>query len=273
MSLFLCPLCAARLTREEKSYRCEKGHCYDVASSGYVNLLPVNKKRSASPGDDKAMAAARRAFLDQGYYRPLQEAISAAIVKRAPAKAVLLDAGCGEGYYTAGLYHALVENGKNPKMAGIDISKEILKSAAKREKNIEYAVASSFHLPIETGAVDVLLDCFSPLAEEEFRRVLRPDGYFVYVVPAAKHLWEMKCALYDRPYFNEEKDIEYDGFRYEEIIEVKTRLTLGCRKDIADLFAMTPYFWRTPKEGAQRLAQLETLETAAEFRIHILKKI
>ncbi|MBQ9937982.1 MAG: 50S rRNA methyltransferase, partial [Oscillospiraceae bacterium] len=130
-----------------------------------------------------------------------------------------------------------------------------------------------FHLPIRDSSVDILLNCFSPLAEEEFRRVLKKGGYFIYVVPAAGHLWEMKSIAYDKPYQNEEKDIEYEGFKYADIIEVKSKLSLENQTDISNLFSMTPYFWRTPREGVQRLSQLEKLETAAEFRIHILKKL
>ena len=80
-------------------------------------------------------------------------------------------------------------------MAGIDISKPILRLAAKREKNVQFAVASSYRLPAADGSVDLLINCFSPLAIEEFRRVLRPEGHFLYVVPSAMHLWEMKQVL------------------------------------------------------------------------------
>ena len=77
-------------------------------------------------------------------------------------------------------------------MAGIDISKFILRLAAKREKRVEFAVASSYHLPVADASIDLLLNCFSPLALDEFRRVLRPGGAFLYVVPSAMHLWEIK---------------------------------------------------------------------------------
>lgn len=87
-------------------------------------------------------------------------------------------------------------------------------------------MASSYHLPVADEHVDVLLDCFSPLALEEFRRVLRPGGTFVYVVPAADHLWQLKEVLYDRPYPNEEKETPYEGFAYEAI--VRWRETSPC---------------------------------------------
>ena len=272
MSLFRCPVCGEPLLREDRAYRCERGHSYDISREVYTYLLPPNQKHSAAPGDDKGMAAARREFLSKGYYKPLLDTLCREILARAGDSPAILDTGCGEGYYTAGVYRALLQAGKSPRMAGIDISKFILRYAARREKGVEFAVASSYRLPVADGSVDILLNCFSPLALEEFRRVLRPGGWFVYVVPAAGHLWELKCAAYDSPYPNEEKDTPYDGFEYDAVREVKTRITLASNDDIMNLFTMTPYFWRTPKEGVDRLRSLSSLETAAEFRIHIFKK-
>ena len=191
MSLFCCPICGAPLRRTEHTYRCPAGHSYDIAREGYTHLLPANRKHSKMPGDDKGMAHARRAFLDKGYYRPLRDALcelSAAMTGDRPR---VLDSGCGEGHYTAGIHDALVGAGKAPEMAGIDISKSILRLAAKRPQPIEYAVASSYHLPVADDSIELLINCFSPLALEEFRRVLSPGGHFLYVVPSARHLWGM----------------------------------------------------------------------------------
>ena len=135
-SLFTCPICAAPLERGERAYACPNGHAYDKAREGYVHLLPANKKHSKAPGDDKAMAAARSAFLGKGYYAPLRDAICELGVSLTGDRPAVLDSGCGEGYYTAGLYQALLDAGKSPVMAGIDISKFILRLAAKREKRV-----------------------------------------------------------------------------------------------------------------------------------------
>ena len=134
-SLFRCPLCEKPLRREEGAYRCPSGHSFDIAREGYTHLLPANRKHSTAHGDDREMAAARRDFLSRGYYEPLLNTLCSEIVPRCGETPALLDSGCGEGYYTAGIYQALRAAGKQPRMAGIDISKFILRSAAKREKN------------------------------------------------------------------------------------------------------------------------------------------
>ena len=177
-SLFRCPLCEKPLRREEGAYRCPSGHSFDIAREGYTHLLPANRKHSAAPGDDREMAAARRDFLSCGYYEPLLNTLCSEIAPRCGEFPALLDSGCGEGYYTAGIYQALRAAGKQPRMAGIDISKFILRSAAKREKGIEFAVASAYHLPLPDASVDALLNCFSPPGPDgvppgpEARRVL-----------------------------------------------------------------------------------------------------
>ena len=117
-SLFVCPLCGGTLVRQDGAYRCPAGHSFDIAREGHTYLLPVNRKHSKAPGDDKAMAAARSAFLSRDYYAPLRDALcelSVSLTGNAPA---VLDSGCGEGYYTAAIYRALCEAGKAPRVAG-----------------------------------------------------------------------------------------------------------------------------------------------------------
>ena len=269
MSLFRCPICSAPLERGERAYICPNGHCYDIAKEGYVNLLPANRKHAKDPGDDKEMAAARTRFLDGGHYAPLRSTLCRLIAERAPR--VLLDSGCGEGYYTAGVCAALREQNLDIRAAGVDLSRSALKKAARRDKTAEFAVASVYHLPVADQSADLLLNCFSPLALEEFRRVLRPGGAYLYVVPGAKHLWELKQVLYDSPYENPEEETPYEGFVYENIVPVEFSMALDAPA-LADLFRMTPYYWKTPKAGSERLATLARLDVTASFRIHVFRR-
>ena len=272
MSLFICPICGAPLQRTERTYTCPNGHSYDLAKEGHTHLLPANRKNSKMPGDDKGMAAARSAFLGKDYYAALKNALCRLAVSLTGDTPHVLDTGCGEGYYTSAIYHALLDAGKLPQMAGIDISKFILRLAAKRNEDIEFAVASSYHLPVADESIDFLLNCFSPLALEEFRRCLRGSGYFVYVVPSEKHLWELKEVLYDHPYPNEVKETPYEGFRYVTIRHVEDMMHLASQEDIHALFQMTPYYWKTPKSGCERLSQLAELDCRISFDIHVFQK-
>ena len=269
-SLFCCPLCSGPLEQGERQYRCPAGHCFDIAAAGYTNLLPANRKHSKNPGDDKEMVAARSAFLEKGYYAPLRDALCALVVRESGEEhsPVLLDSGCGEGYYTAGLFQAMARAGKEPRAAGVDLYKFALRRAAKRLPQGEFAVASVYRLPAADGSVDVLTNVFSPLAAEEFARVLKPGGLYCYVVPAPRHLWEMKEILYPQPYENPVKREDYPGFRWQGAEQVRGRICLEDGADIMALFGMTPYAWKTPKEGVERLRALKRLDTEIGFDLH-----
>ena len=273
-TLFRCPLCASPLSRTEHNYRCPNNHSFDKAAAGYVHLLPPNKKHSANPGDDKEMVAARAAFLEKGHYAPLRNALCELAVqelKNIPAPA-LLDSGCGEGYYTAGVFQALSQAGKTVRAAGVDISKFAVRRAAKKLPTEEFAVASVYHLPVADGSIDFLSNVFSPLAVEEFARVLKPGGVFCYVVPSARHLWEMKEILYPAPYENPVKRDDYTGFVWEGAQQVRYTLHLEDPADIMALFGMTPYAWKTPKEGIERLKACTCLDTQIGFDLHLYRK-
>ncbi|MBO5340105.1 MAG: methyltransferase domain-containing protein [Oscillospiraceae bacterium] len=273
-SLFRCPVCAAGLAQEAHRYICPRGHSYDLSAAGYTHLLPANQKHSKNPGDDKDMVAARCAFLDKGYYAPFRDALcdlAVELTSDSPSP-ILLDSGCGEGYYTTALHNALCSAGRDPAVAGIDISKFALRKAAKKLPQGEFAVASAYHLPLADGAVHLLTNIFSPLSADEFARVLAPGGHFLYAVPSARHLWQMKQVLYDAPYENPVKREDYPGFQWLRAVPLRYAVTLDSPEDIRTLFAMTPYAWKTPKAGVDRLLSLERLETEIGFDIHVYRR-
>ena len=104
MGAFRCPLCKAKLEKQECSFRCEHGHSFDISAEGYVHLLPANKMNSKIPGDSKEMAASRSAFLDKGYYEPLLSELERMVLELSEnEEPAMLDCGCGEGYYTANI--------------------------------------------------------------------------------------------------------------------------------------------------------------------------
>ena len=147
-----------------------------------------------------------------------------------------------------------------------------MRLAAKALPTARYAVASSFHQPVKTGWADLLLNCFSPFAREEFLRVLRPGGRMIYVVPGAEHLYQMKAVLYAEPYKNPVQEVAYEGFRSIGEREARGTITVPASQ-LEALFAMTPYYWKTPRDGAARLAALPELTTEIAFRFLVFEKL
>ena len=273
MSIYRCPLCKAKLFQNEHSLKCEHGHSFDISAEGYVHLLPANKMNSKVPGDSKEMAASRSAFLDKGYYEPLLLELKKTVLELAKDEETsVLDCGCGEGYYTSNIAKELKNRIPKAKIAGFDISRPSVRRAAKRTKEVEFAVASVFDIPVPDEEFDILLNVFSPLSIAEYSRVLKNGGYYIYVVPAARHLWELKAAIYDVPYENREEDTPYEGFEHVETRRVRYKTEIKTSEDIFALFRMTPYYWKTSAKGAEKLKKYESLLTEVAFDIHIYKK-
>ncbi|MBQ8827282.1 MAG: methyltransferase domain-containing protein [Oscillospiraceae bacterium] len=269
----ICPKCGGKLDFDGNSYRCEKRHTYDRARSGYVNFLMPDQMNSKLPGDNKLMVNARKSFLSKGYYSKLMEKFCGAVKKYAPENAVILDAGCGEGYYTVNMAKAVPD----AFIMGTDISKTAVDAAAKRGKadnasNLLFSVSSVFHLPVESSSCNMLTTLFAPYCAEEFLRVLRPDGVMIMVIPSERHLIQLKEAVYDEPYLNEVKDFELEGFTLEEHINVADKIKLDSTEDILNLFSMTPYYYKTGEDGHKKLSALSSLETEIGFEILIYSK-
>lgn len=266
---FCCPVCGGELELKQNSAVCTAGHNFDRARQGYLHLLMSNKMHSKLPGDTAEMVNSRRRFLDGGYYGIFRDELCRLVCKYAPDEApTVLDAGCGEGYYTAGVSAALPK----ARIFGFDISKSAVKAAAGKYKNILFAVASSFAIPVVEGFCDVLIDMFSPLAEVEFARAVKPGGYFIYAVPGERHLLGLKNILYENPYENERKDTEYAGFEFVERVNVKGSIELPDSETAMDLFSMTPYYWKTGVDGGRRLAESGGFSTEIEFDFLVYRR-
>lgn len=272
MSNFICPVCGEDLMTTAKSLVCKNNHNFDIAKSGYTNLLLSQSVKTKNHGDDKLMVRSRQAFLDKGYYKPLLALICEAVKQYVFTGMRLLDAGCGECWYTANIYEYLVGNKITPKMFAVDISKDALALGAKRNKNIELAVASAFHLPVQDDSCDIVLSLFAPFSAEEFSRVLKKDGIIIKVFPLEKHLWSLKAVVYDKPYENELEDSEQAGFKVIERRDIRENIHLACNTDILNVFAMTPYYYKTSAQDQQKLQALQELDTEVEFGVLIYQK-
>lgn len=269
--LFVCPKCKGKLNITDAGGAvCEAGHTYDRSRKGYYNFLLTNK--GGTHGDNKLMVDSRRAFLDADFYKPLAVMTSKLACEFAPTEAVVLDVGCGEGYYTDYVERALRERDGVSRVSGFDISKDAAARAARRNPNLSVSVASAYAMPVADGSVDLALNLFSPLALTEIKRTLKTGGFFLMTVPGERHLFGLKELLYKNPYLNSVKEPTLDGFELVTERPLSYKLTLDRGEDIRNLFYMTPYAYRTPKESCELVEQLARLETSIEFITFVYKK-
>ena len=257
-----CPLCHAPLVLTRHAASCEAGHSFDRARTGYLNLLPVQHKHSRRPGDDAAMVCARSEFLEGGQYAPLRDALCNQLRELQPPQ--MLDSGCGEGWYSAAFAACAGE------VTALDISKEAIRRAARRDPKITWLVASSAELPVADASIDLVTAVFSPLKVSEVARVLRPTGSLLIAVPDARHLWELRAMLYDqvRPHQPDKWLAELaPQFELRSEIRVSFRLELRDSAAVQSLLRMTPYGWQATAERRASVAALSALSVAAEFRV------
>ena len=268
LDMLCCPVCAAAMRTDEagKSCRCTgvRTHSYDFARSGYLNLT----RPGEGEGDLREAINARKLFLNAGYYEPLSNEINK-ILQTLNAKAVL-DAGCGEGYYTNRMAK------EDRAVLGIDLSRAGIDSAAKYAKQnateVSFAVASIFSIPVGNATCDAVTNLFAPCCESEFSRVLKDGGCLILVGAGERHLMGLKEVLYENPYLNpgradlptQMKEIDRQRLTYT--------ITVDGEEAIEALFSMTPYYWRTSESDHAKLKSIQSLTTEVDFDIFVYQK-
>ena len=189
--MLLCPVrdCRQALLREDNRLVCPQGHSFDAAASGYVNLLQPQDKRSKEPGDTAAAVAARRRLHDLGVTAHLLAAIRDSI--HASSSDVVLDAGCGDGFYLGTLARRIGFEAR-----GVDISIPAVKAAARRYPEYEWIVANADRIvPYADASFTLVLSITARMNAGEFRRVLRDDGRLLVAIPAPDDLIELRSPV------------------------------------------------------------------------------
>ena len=266
-----CPICRKSIepTDDGRSLKCKSDHCFDISSSGYVNL--THGRGSSASGDSKEMIRARRDFLAAGYYSKIAKGVADILIPRSPR--AVIDAGCGEGYYTSFVADTLTR----AEVIGFDLSKagiDIAARSAKRnslDDRLLYSVAGIFDLPVKDRSVDAVINLFAPCAHEEFHRVLAENGILITVVAGVRHLYGLKEILYDIPYENELRRDILPDFVLEDTINISYEAEIK-KEHIFPLFTMTPYYFRTSPDDSAKLERLDSLKTEISADILIYRK-
>jgi 23S rRNA (guanine745-N1)-methyltransferase len=260
--VYRCPVCAAPLRSDGRSYRCQSQHVFDIAREGYVNLRTGRTARRRSGGDDPTMVRARRAFLDAGHYARLRDAV---LVRVRPGR--VLDLGCGEGYYS----RPLPTTGRRW-VGAVDLSRTAVALAARREPSIEYAVANAFDMPMEDGRLTSIINVFGPVAVAEMLRLLSTDGLLVLVAPGPAHLIELKSLVLDQVQEHPLSGPRTLNANFELVEQHRLSYEMDlAHPDLDALLTMTPYRWRVRPDRAVRLSTLESLRVTADFLVFVYR--
>jgi 23S rRNA (guanine745-N1)-methyltransferase len=292
----LCPVCSAPLVSAvpttaipatalsspagsqagQRRLACASGHSFDAARQGYFNLLVG--KGTPFEADTAAMVEARFNFLGHGHYRPLAEAVAAAVVPcLSGERATVVDSGTGTGHYLRTLLDAAAADGRRVNAVGLDISKFALRRAARLNPEAVNVVWDVWQrLPLADGSVDAVTVVFAPRNPAEFARVLRPAGRLVVVTPRKGHLADL-AALAGMLAIEESKDARLAAamarhFDLETSSDVDIPLEL-TRQDAADLAFMGPAGHHLGRDAiAERLQdRLEPVRAEAKFRLLVFR--
>lgn len=237
--MLLCTVrgCRMELAREQQRMLCPRGHSFDIARSGYINLLQPQDRRSKQPGDTAEAIAARRRLHDRGFTGPLLRAVGE--ITKARRDDVVLDAGCGDGFYLGSLAR---QTGFNAH--GIDISISAVDAAARRYPECEWVVANADRfIPYTEGAFSLVLSVTARMNSSEFRRVLQDDGRLLVALPSPDDLIELRGAGRDRV----ERTIE--AFAPDFILADRRRVDTAANLDSAEVEDVLLSIYRPMQTG------------------------
>lgn len=271
---YICPICQRPLRQHQPSqgYYCENKHHFDMAKEGYLNLLPVQHKKSKQPGDSRDMMRSRRNFLEAGFYRPLAEALAKLIDQYSADKTSfrILDMGCGEGYYSRQIAE-LSENRDKLELHGIDIAKNAILAAAKKQADARFIVASNKRMPYADHYFDLIMRVYAPSNDAEINRLLQNDGLLLTVTPGPRHLWQLREFIYPEVREHAEEVELPEGFTTVKSQCLSYTITPDQDQRMA-LLQMTPFAWRASGQIRTNIQRANGLEIETDFVVTLAKR-
>ena len=268
--MLICPVCSEPLTRSDKQLFCENKHSFDQAKQGYFNLLLNQAKKSKQPGDNNEMVQARTRFLNAGHYQSISDAINQLAIDLLwqQENVGILDVGCGEGYYTQRLHEALSDHQIQHTLFGLDISRDAVKAACKRSKDIQWLVANGKKTPFEPNSMKLITNVFNRIMPDSLKELCHPEGHVVIASAGAFHLQQLKEAIYDEPKFVEFDAIEVMKNDFKHVQRQQLDFIIKLKpSSTQDLLYMTPHAWRSSPETQKQLLSQQQLELRVQINL------
>lgn len=267
--MLLCPVraCGEPLAKYARAWVCANGHSFDLARSGYVNLLQPQDRKSKQPGDSADAVAARRRLLDRGLGAGLTRGIVAALpLERGDA---LLDAGCGEGHHLAAFRETYAVEGW-----GVDLSAAAVDLAARRHRDCQWVVANADRrLPFASGSFAAITSITARLNPAEFARLLAPAGRLLIALAAPDDLVELREAVQGEALDRDRTERTLRDFAPHFTLVSQSRIAERAHLDreaLLDLLASTYRGFRASERA--RLETLQSLDVTMSRDVLLLRR-
>lgn len=232
---FQCPICGQDLVMDDNSLVCAENHTFDISKKGFVDLVLNNKQQK---NYDRESFENRHLILEHGMYDHIADKLVKLIDELGLHN--ILDVGCGEGYYSKKIVQLADRN-----VLAFDISKDSIQLAAKGPNTpVEWFIGDLAHLPVQTDAIDGIIDIFSPANYNEFDRILSQDGYVIKVIPNEYHVQELRAQAKDQlkeAKYSNQKVLDHFEEYYQLVQEIDATKTYDVTAKTRNAFInMTP---------------------------------
>lgn len=240
LELFQCPVCKSGFENiENYQLICEQKHQFDLNKKGTLHLM----LKSVDSEYTRHMLLSRQRLAQSGFWQPLLDSIYTELQNN---DGPVLDVGCGEGSHAA----YLKDKGLTDPLIAFDISKEGINLAAATYPDPFFLVADLADSPFASGKYATLLNILSPSNYSEFKRLLKPDGQVIKVVPNPDYLKELRLLKEsgEQSYSNEEVVTKFEE-HFSSVHQKRVRYTYQLSEELRkDFINMTPLGWHLEKE-------------------------
>ncbi len=239
--MFRCPICREALYNQSDSLICTNGHTFNFSKKGSVNFVPSQKPLKYT----RELFDARGRIFEQGFYEPVVQKIGGLLNQYDSTRSIqsgklrIVDAGCGQGYYTK-----ILARNSGWTVTGFDLSPDAIRQASSGVHSALFMVADVTNIPLKDRSQDVILDILTQANYQEFRRVLKPSGLVIKVMPGEFYLAEIRELLTGQlrqEAYSDEPVIEHFNANHinTNVTSLRYQLPL-TRSQAEDFLLMTP---------------------------------
>lgn len=235
LDVFQCPVCHSPFKEiTDFQLSCQENHHFDLSKKGTLHFL----LKLVQSDYTKEMLLSRQRIAHSGFWYPMLDEVFKQIKT---TEGVHLDVGCGEGAHS----HYLKTRGLSGPTIAFDISKEGIQLGAATYDDLFFLVADLAQSPFSEQSFDTIINILSPSNYKEFKRLLKPGGQVIKVVPGKNYLKELReVSRKDSREYSNTEVIRKFAEVFPDYTHIPVHYTHTLEDDeIRDFIQMTPLGW------------------------------